>query len=616
MRLPFVCTSRSSSPFLAIVVLFNAFVFVFHASLQASPSQANPSHASPSQASQARQEASPCPAGAPGPAAGSAQSDRPRPPRDAAPRGGDVSGTAVIRGRVINMKGEPIRRAQILLSNLQPRQRARSVLTDSDGRYELKNVASGRYHLAGSKPGFVSIIHGQTGPRAAGKPLDVADCQVIEKIDVVLPKGAVLAGRVFDEYGEPASDVAVTALQYRTFAGQRRLIPTGPPVQSNDIGQFRVFGLPPGEYYVRATYRPSAGGVEPDAADGSPDYAPTYYPGTASLAEAQVARVNFGEEAGVDLTLLRVRGVKVSGIAVDSFGVPMTRGYVALRQAADGGDSSHGSPVAADGSFTIHSVPPGAYVAVVMGTRSVDSAGGEIALQDQAHEVGRSTITVEGQPVAGLRLTTSRGSTLRGRVAFEGSTPSTLNSVPQVNCISTDTDFAQRPQTTVAKRDLTFELRHVYGPCMVASNFPGWIVKQVRVGGADVTDVPIELDATAPMEGIEILFTNRLPVLTGSVTREGAPIKDYTVLVFPQDQTHWTVPSRRIRTGRPDQYGQFRIPALPSGNYLAVALRDLEDGAEQDVALLKKLQALAAPARVTESATPSLTLEIAALPDR
>jgi hypothetical protein len=311
-----------------------------------------------------------------------------------------------------------------------------------------------------------------------------------------------------------------------------------------------------------------------------------------------------------------VRGVKVSGIAVDSSGAPMTRGQIFLRQAGETGDPSHGSPIRAGGSFAINSVPPGAYVAVAMGTRGTDMAGGEIPVQDQALEIGRSTVTVEGEPVAGLRLATSRGSTLRGRITFEGSAPSTLNNAPAVNCIQTDADAGSRPQTTHAARDLTFELRGVYGPCMLASSFPGWIVKHVRVGGNDVTDVPIALDANAPMDGIEIQFTNRLPMLTGSVTREGAPIRDYTVLVFPQDQTRWTVPSRLIRTGRPDQYGQFRIPALPTGNYLVVALRDFEDGAEQDVALLKKLQAIAAPARVNESATPSLTLEIAALPDR
>jgi hypothetical protein len=611
MRLPFVCTSRSSSPILAITLLFQ--VSVFHAfPFVAPPLHASPLHVAPSQEGQGT---SPCAAGARTPAGG-AQSNLPGPRRDAAPRGADVAGTAVIRGRVITMKGEPVRRAQVVLAAIQARQKPRSVLTDSDGRYELQNVVSGRYTLTGTKPGFVNIIYGQTGPRAAGTPIDVADCQVIEKIDVVLPKGAVLAGRILDEYGEPASDVTVSALQYRTFAGQRRLTPVGPAVRSNDIGQFRVFGLPPGDYYVRATYRPSAGGVEPDAADSSPDYAPTYYPGTPNLAEAQVARVQFAEEAAVDLTLLRVRGVKVSGIAVDSSGGPMNRGQVFLRQVGDPGDPSHGSPVRADGSFAIHSVPPGSYVAVVMGTRNMDMAGGEIPLQDQAFEMGRSTVIVEGQPLAGLRLTTSRGSTLRGRVTFEGSAPSTLNSSPQVSCIQTDADAGSRPQTTHAQRDMTFELRGVYGPCMVASLFPGWIVKHVRVGGSDVTDVPIALDANAPMEGIEIQFTNRLPVLTGSVTREGAPIRDYTVLVFPKDQTHWTVPSRRIRTGRPDQHGQFRIPALPSGDYLVVALRDFEDGAEQDVALLKKLQAIAAPARVNESATPSLTLEIAALPDR
>ena len=39
------------------------------------------------------------------------------------------------------------------------------------------------------------------------------------------------------------------------FAGRRRLTPSGRNASTNDLGQFRIYGLPPGEYYVTATLR-------------------------------------------------------------------------------------------------------------------------------------------------------------------------------------------------------------------------------------------------------------------------------------------------------------------------------------------------------------------------
>ena len=64
-------------------------------------------------------------------------------------------------------------------------------------------------------------------------------------------------GRVLDEEGEPLARAVVTVLRQQYVRGEKQLAPAGAD-QSDDRGQYRVFGLPPGDYFVSA----SAGGIE------------------------------------------------------------------------------------------------------------------------------------------------------------------------------------------------------------------------------------------------------------------------------------------------------------------------------------------------------------------
>ena len=102
-----------------------------------------------------------------------------------------------------------------------------------------------------------------------------------DKILVALPRGSVISGRVSDEFGEPVANAVVSAMRYGYAAGARRLMPA--PGQNSrdttdDQGQFRLFGLPPGEYIVSATLRALAGRGDRSSAENT-GYAPTYYPG-------------------------------------------------------------------------------------------------------------------------------------------------------------------------------------------------------------------------------------------------------------------------------------------------------------------------------------------------
>ena len=165
------------------------------------------------------------------------------------------TGTAVIRGHVFDAaSGQPLRKAQVRAFSPERREN-RAATTDANGAYELKELVAGRYQLNASKGSFVQLQYGQTRPFEPGKPLELANGQTVERVDFKLPRGGIITGRILDEFGEPTSDVQVMAMRYQYIQGRRQLSPSGRPATTNDIGEYRIFALPSGQYFVSATYR-------------------------------------------------------------------------------------------------------------------------------------------------------------------------------------------------------------------------------------------------------------------------------------------------------------------------------------------------------------------------
>ena len=143
--------------------------------------------------------------------------------------------------------------------------------------------------MTASKGGFVSLQFGQRRPSESGTPIELGDGQTVDKITIALPRGSVLGGRVTDEFGEPVANASVSAWRYAFAGGARRMVPAQGANASDttdDQGQFRLFGLPPGEYYISAMLR-SGGPEVTDPMGELLGYAATYYPGTTNIAEAQ-----------------------------------------------------------------------------------------------------------------------------------------------------------------------------------------------------------------------------------------------------------------------------------------------------------------------------------------
>src|SRR4051812_14731386 len=258
-------------------------------------------------------------------------------------------------------------------------------VTDQSGRFTFDRIRPGEYRIDVQKTGYTAS--GADG--GGGFTITVVAGQALDTIDLHLQKGAVIAGRVLDAAGEPAVDVHVMVLKRIAEAGDRAHIMPAPmqgPQQTNDLGEFRIAGLAPGEYLVAAMRRPmmAFGGAGQPSGNESAGMvaATTFYPGTIDQSTALPVSVAAGAEAGnINFALQNAKAFRVSGVVVDEAGNPVARAMV--RMMGDPRNAIFGPAGSAqtleDGTFAIGDVVPGSYhvnASVPMVMSSVGRGGG------------------------------------------------------------------------------------------------------------------------------------------------------------------------------------------------------------------------------------------------
>jgi hypothetical protein len=159
--------------------------------------------------------------------------------------------------------------------------------------------------------------------------------------------------------------------------------------------------------------------------------------------------------------------------------------------------------------------------------------------------------------------------------------------------------------------DWTFDLPGVQSVGVISAFAPpNWAVRRVRISGEDVTDKAYDF-RVRDLTDVEIVLSDQWASVQVTVTdAKGDPAPDCTVILFSQDATRWTFPSRFIQTGRTNQQGVYRGGALPGGAYFAVAVPPGAIAQEVDAALLESLRAGATRLTLTEGSEASVPLTI------
>ncbi len=381
--------------------------------------------------------------------------------------------------------GAPLRGARVELmgsgSAVAPRLN-RTAVTDRRGQYRFDEVPAGRYLISASRPGFVTMRAGQKHPLARSELWTVTS-STTDRLDFVLPRGSVIAGRLTDTNGEPLPGIRMTTLKVAYSPNGERLFPFSPlQVTTDDRGAFRVAGLGPGTYVLVARGEPVESGER---------LVTTYYPGTTNPHEAERFEIGLSGQVSASFSMREGRTARISGYIQSSNGTPLQGARLALRTA--GGVSEGGSRVQnASGAFELNNVAPGDYILDV----SPSAPGGMPDFFKQT-EFTSVKLSVGTEDLTGLVVTTGPGTTVAGRVIYEGASPPRPSSQVFVEIIDTGAGIrspsSDRDNGRIAE-DGSFTVKGGFGKMLFRAGQPGWLLKSVSLNGTDMTDVPYRLE--------------------------------------------------------------------------------------------------------------------------
>jgi hypothetical protein len=553
------------------------------------------------------------------------------------------TGTGEISGTVRDLQREPVRRAAVSISG--DMRLDRMTITGDDGRYAFDGLPPGRFTVTADKPGYPRMSYGANRPYRAGSGVFLRDGQRADRIDLTLAPGAVVTGTVYDQHGEPMPGVPVMAWEIRTsLAGERTLdFPAagGENVTTDDLGRYRVFGLPPGEYTVGTWWAFQGQGQDarvPTAAElraafdsaGSPaaprtasrpaaaadparyNYAPTFAPGVVDpLGAATYTLAPAEERAGVDLQMQFEPRARIEATIAGPDGVPTpARVTLTRRSEVRALNTSRVWPGFAGGRLSSGPLSPGLYTLMA----EAAARDGTPALWAMADVVAGSGDTVN------VSLVLQPAPTVTGRLVFEASSLEPPSDPSRVSIgLRPSGPMIPRMRSTVDSSGTFAIAGAIPGPYTVvgsvpASAMPGtspgvaWTVRSVTLDGQDVTDRVLDVSA-AGASGLVVTFTDRLSELSGTIVDpSGQPAANYFVIAIPADRAYWVRATRRITSTRPDGSGQYVIRGLPSGEYLIALTTDLVPQDLQERGALERLAAQSVPVVVTHGGRHELHL--------
>jgi hypothetical protein len=560
-----------------------------------------------------------------------------------------TTGTASISGIVVADQdpAQPVRRANVMLSgpDLRP---SRGAVTDDEGRFTIEKLPAGRMTLTVARRAYLTSVYGAKKPGRPGTSIQLADGQAIRDLVVRLWRGAIVAGVLKDERGVPIAGVPVTAISTRTTPASPTLTLSNNGGMTNDLGEFRIFGLEPGAYVIAAKPRnggtgqigsPSDAQVDamleslrrrgtnpspaPGASSGTStsmpvfDYAPTYYPGTSFTDQAARVTLAAGQEqTALDFSLQRLPTCTVDGVVLRADGQPAAGAImqlIPLTASTPLDDLPQPTTRAGrDGKFLFGAVAPGNYriVARASGSPPRPPTPGMVSLEPAEVLLWASAdVSASGADVSNVSMTLQPGVTIAGRVVLDpasgaaapfdvGRVRITLRSTTmQDGSISVENGVPPGyfVQPAAVNADGSFTVKNVvpgsYRFFASAGNASpaAWRPRSAIAGGRDLLDGIFEVERS-DVRDLVVTFSDKGTEIGGRLqTSAGAPVSDVFVIAFSADRTFWGAASRRVQAVRPGVDGTYAIRDLPPGDYLLGALTDVDPDEWQDPSFLEAI---------------------------
>lgn len=529
------------------------------------------------------------------------------PPAPQANKGEKEKEPGRIEGSVVLASGEtPVRKAQLNLYANELRVPIHTS-TDAEGRFVFEEIPPGDYTLSAVHPRFVAVDDSGAFRGAASRRVSVAEGQTVKGILFKMMPGAVVTGRVIDEFGDPQPRARVALQRYMFRQGKKQLVPAGMD-QTDDRGEYRIFNILPGRYYVSATYDDTAWSRRAPRS-GAPEssYPAVFYPGVLDAQTAIAFDLRPGEERqGVDLRLVPDRAVRVKGRILDA-GKPARDAMISIfsKDSADFGVQKFQPADPKSGEFDLAGLRPGTYV---LRAFSSSLAGGRPQLQ------GRLEVSVGSADVVGLTIPLEAGVNVPGEVALDGdrAAAASFEETPmRVFLATSEPGLMGTPRPAEVQPDRSFELSSVPAGRYRAHLRPlpeGGYLAGVTFGGQDVTGAEFEIGPGA-QGPLKLRVRLAAATIAGSVKDDkGKLAPNVKVLVAPEVSRRDRDDLFRLETT--DQNGSFAARNLPPGEYRVWALARVEFGQHMDPDFLAALENEGEKVEVEENGSHHLDLEI------
>ena len=478
-----------------------------------------------------------------------------------------------VSGRVVTAaEGAPIKSARLVLvqENAKNRPEIFGALTDGEGHFQIKDVPPGRYRFSASRTGFVAQQYQAKGT-SQGAVLSLGPGQQIDDTLFRLVRAGVVSGRGIDEAGEPLANVWVSALRRPTeeeredwSKGQKQhQFVQASGARTDDRGEYRIFGLKPGDYYLKASESPDLGQVgDIDGSDNYfplrqivTEYAPLYYPGVLQISDAQAIPLRAGEEVRADFEMRRVKTVEVAGRVIGADGKPATHAYLLLGVPGVGdlGGDLEGS-TDSKGEFLIKHVSPGSYILTA------------VQNDENRHEFTRQKLEVAESDLKSVILSFGRGTDIRGQIISQGSNPAIDRLGLGLESQDEDESISGAAQ---AKKDGTFLLADVPDGSYAVDVWDlekGWFIKAIHYGSIDVLEKGLQVEHGSSSGTLEVVISSAGAEMEGTVNdQDGKPIVAAQVRMRPEPETSFN--RTRAHTTGTDQNGHFSFSSLAAGKY-------------------------------------------------